>query len=46
MSLEEIKKFLSVQASFVGHCSHANSYNLTKKVGVLNENNPFNYDRT
>jgi len=46
MGLEEIKDFLSVQASFVGHCSHANSYNLTQQVGVLNENNPFDYDRT
>lgn len=45
MSLEEIKQFLSVQASFIGHISHANSYNLTKKVGVLNEKNPFDYDR-
>jgi len=32
MSLEEIKKFLSVQASFVGHIKHANSYNLINKV--------------
>ncbi len=46
MSLEEIKQFLSVQASFVGHCSHANSYNLRKNIGVLNESNPFDYDRT
>ncbi len=45
MSLEEIKKFLSVQASFVGHISHANSYNLKRKVGVLDEKNPFDYDR-
>ena len=45
MSLEEIKQFLSVQASFVGHISHADSYNLRKKVGVLNENNPFDNDR-
>lgn len=46
MNLEEIKKFLSVQASFVGHISHANGYNLKTKVGVLNENNPFDYDRS
>ena len=46
MDLEEIKQFLSVQASFVGHCSHANSYSLVQKIGVLNENNPFDYDRT
>ncbi|MBL0707902.1 MAG: group II intron reverse transcriptase domain-containing protein [Sulfurimonas sp.] len=45
MSLVEIKQFLSVQASFVGHISHANSYNLCKKVGVINENNPFDDDR-
>ena len=37
MSLEEIKKFLSVQASFVGHCSHANSFNLINKVGKIDE---------
>ena len=45
MGLEEIKQFLSVQASFVGHSSHANSFNLRQKVGVLHENNPFDYDR-
>ena len=45
MKLEEIKQFLSVQAPFVGHCSYANSYNLVQKTGVINENNPFNYDR-
>ena len=44
MSLEEINKFLSVQASFVGHIGHANSYRL-QKTGVLDENNPFHYDR-
>ncbi len=37
MSLEEIKRFLSVQASFTGHCSHANSYSLLKKLGGLDE---------
>ncbi|MDO8455146.1 MAG: RNA-directed DNA polymerase, partial [Sulfurimonas sp.] len=46
MSLEEIKEFLSVQASFVGHIKHANSYNLMQKVGVINEKNPFSYDRS
>ncbi len=45
MQLAEIKKFLSVQASFVSHIQHSNSFNLMKKVGVLDENNPFNYDR-
>jgi len=45
MSLEEIKQFLSVQASFAGHISHANSYKLNKKVGVIYESNPFDYDR-
>jgi len=45
MSLVEIKAFLSVQASFVGHAKHANSFNLLNKVGVLNEKNPFDYDR-
>jgi retron-type reverse transcriptase len=46
MSLEEIKEFLSLQASFVSHIQHANSYNLHKNIGVLNESNPFDYDRT
>jgi len=31
MGLEEIKEFLSVQASFASHAKHANSYNLMKK---------------
>lgn len=44
MKLEEIKRFLSVQASFVSHSKHANSFNLLNKVGVLDEKNPFNYD--
>jgi RNA-directed DNA polymerase len=37
MSLEEIKQYLSVQASFEGHCSHANSKNLIQKVGKIDE---------
>ncbi|MBC8236663.1 MAG: group II intron reverse transcriptase domain-containing protein [Helicobacteraceae bacterium] len=45
MGLEEIKQFLSVQASFVGHIKHANSYNLMNKVGKINESDPFTYDR-
>lgn len=45
MGLEEIKRFLSVQASFAGHIGHANSYNLKNKVGVIHESNPFDYDR-
>ncbi len=45
MSLSEIKVFLSVKASFVGHIKHANSYNLNKKVGELDEKNPFDYAR-
>lgn len=45
MKLVEIKKFLSVQASFVGHCKHANSYKLNQKIGVLNDKNPFDYTR-
>ncbi|MEA1919947.1 MAG: reverse transcriptase/maturase family protein [Campylobacterota bacterium] len=44
MSLEEIKKFLSVQASFVGHIKHSNSYNLLKKVGTINETDPFSFN--
>jgi len=45
MNLEEIKQFLSVQASFESHIKHSNSYNLTNKIGVLHESNPFDYDR-
>jgi len=45
MSLAEIKKFLSVQASFESHIQHSNSYNLHQKIGVINESNPFDYDR-
>jgi len=45
MSLLEIKTFLSVKASFVGHIKHANSYNLNQKIGALNETNPFDYAR-
>ena len=44
MNLEEIKQFLSVQASFVGHIKHSNSYNLYNKVGKIDEKNPFDYD--
>jgi len=45
MHLAEIKKFLSVQASFVSHTEHSNSFNLMNKVGQIDENNPFDYDR-
>jgi len=45
MTLEEIKAFLSVQASFVSHAKHANSFNLLNKVGEIDENNPFDFDR-
>jgi len=45
MKLAEIKRFLSVQASFAGHIKHANSYNLNQKIGVLYETDPFEYDR-
>jgi len=45
MSRGQIKQFLSVQASFVGHIKHANSYTLNQHVGVIHENNPFDYDR-
>lgn len=57
MSLAEIKQFLSVQASFASMGTlaltagkkclwGANSYNLNTKIGAMNENNPFDYDRT
>ncbi len=45
MSLEEIKKFLSVQASFLGHIKHTNNYNLQQHTGRLHETNPFDFDR-
>ena len=45
MALEEIRAFLSVQASFAGHIKHANSFKLQNKVGKIDENNPFDYDR-
>ena len=34
---EEIKNFLSVQASFLGHIKHANSHNLKQKVGTIDD---------
>jgi RNA-directed DNA polymerase len=46
MSLAEIKQFLAVQASFVAHARHANSYNLLQTVGVLNETDPFAFSRS
>jgi hypothetical protein len=46
MSLAEIKRFLSVRASFVSHAKHANSYNLLHTIGAINETNPFDLDRT
>jgi len=46
MTLEEIKKFLSVQASFVSHIKHSNGFNLMNKVGKIDdESNPFDFDR-
>lgn len=57
MKLSEIKKFLSVKASFAPLCKAcaltvgkkcpwgANSFNLLNKVGRLDENNPFDVHR-
>ncbi len=45
MTLEEIKSFLSLQASFASHIKHANSFKLHNKIGVLDESNPFDIDR-
>ena len=57
MNRSEIKQFLSVKASFVYQYKDtaltvgkkypwgANSYNLLNKIGAINENNPFDYDR-
>lgn len=33
------------KASFENHIKHSNSYNLTNKVGVIHESNPFDTDR-
>jgi len=45
LSLEEIKQFLSVKASFNGHIKYANSFKLNKKIGEIDEINPFDFDR-
>ena len=37
MGLEEIREFLSIQASFVGHIKHANSFKLNRKVGKFDD---------
>jgi hypothetical protein len=37
IDLKQINHFMSVQASFLGHLKHANSYNLIRKVGQINE---------
>ncbi|MEA3315590.1 MAG: RNA-directed DNA polymerase, partial [Campylobacterota bacterium] len=34
IDLKEIKEFQSINASFLGHIKHSNSYNLAKKVGL------------
>lgn len=44
MELEEIKRFLSVQASFLGHIRHANAHCLKTTIGALHETNPFSFD--
>ena len=45
MEYDNIKKFLAVKASFLGHIKHANHYNLQKKIGEVDENNPFDYNK-
>lgn len=40
MNIEEIKKFLAIQASFLAHIKWANSYNLKNKVGYIDEHSP------
>jgi len=37
----DTKKFQSINASFVGHCKHANSYNLIKQVGEIKEDEDY-----
>ncbi|MCP4969694.1 MAG: hypothetical protein GY932_03740 [Arcobacter sp.] len=37
LSLEKIKKFLCVKASFEAHIKHSNSYNLKRKIGEIDE---------
>lgn len=46
MELAEIKAFLSVQASFLAHVKHVNSYNLIHTAGAIHESNPFDFDRS
>jgi len=43
-SIEPTLKFVK-KASFVSNIQHENSFNLMNKIGVLDENNLFNYDR-
>lgn len=45
MDKEKIETFLSKKASFYGHVKHANSFKLIKKVGNIDEKDPFDYDR-
>jgi RNA-directed DNA polymerase len=37
--------YAEINASFVGHIKHSNSYRLQQKVGAIDENNPFDYDK-
>ncbi|KIM12863.1 MAG: hypothetical protein KU38_03460 [Sulfurovum sp. FS08-3] len=44
LTKEDTRQFKSVNASFVGHCKHANSYNLIQKIGVIKDDeNYFRY---
>lgn len=41
MKLDEIKRFLAIQNSFLSHTKHADSYRLNQKIGVINEDECF-----
>ncbi len=43
---DDIDKFLSVQASFLGHIKHSNSYNLKKQIGEIDEKKYIKYFNT
>ncbi len=46
MNLEEIKYFLSVQASFIAHIKWANAYKLQKQIGECDEKKYISYINT
>lgn len=45
MRRDEIERFAAVRASFAAHAKHADAFHLIQKLGALDENDPFIYDR-